>query len=117
MNIKRHTIYNLAGSISPMLVSMLTVPAYLHLIGNARYGVLALVWVFLGYFGLFDPGITRAATYHIARLHSPAERIDRESVFWTALGVNLLFGVVGALVVYIAARPLFMYAFKMPASM
>jgi len=117
MNIKRHTIYNLAGSTIPMLVSMLTVPTYLHLIGTARYGVLALVWVFLGYFGIFDPGITRAATFHLARLHSPAEAKERESVFWTALGVNLVFGIVGGIAVYAAARPLFMYTFRMPESM
>lgn len=117
MTIKRHTVYNLAGSITPMLVSMLTVPAYLHLIGSARYGVLALTWLFLGYFGLFDPGITRAATFHIARLHARTEDRERESVFWTALGVNTFFGIVGGLVVFVAARPLFMHSFKMPESM
>src|ERR1700689_2457584 len=116
MNIKRHSIYNLAGSVGPMLVSMLTVPAYLHIIGNARYGVLALVWLFLGYFGLFDPGITRAATFHIARLHRADQNLERESVFWTALVVNTAFGVVGGVAVYFAARPLFMNAFKIPES-
>jgi O-antigen/teichoic acid export membrane protein len=114
MNIKRHTMYNLAGATVPMLVSIATVPAFLRLIGNARFGVLALVWVFLGYFGLFDPGITRAAAFHIARLDSPNDQKEREGVFWTALGVNLAFGVLGGLVVYIIARPFFMYTFKMP---
>lgn len=100
-----------------MFVSMLTVPAYLHIIGNARYGVLALVWLFLGYFGLFDPGITRAAAFHIARLHRPDQRQQRESVFWTALVVNLFFGIVGGLAVYLAARPLFMHTFNIPESL
>jgi O-antigen/teichoic acid export membrane protein/acetyltransferase-like isoleucine patch superfamily enzyme len=117
MSIRRFTIYNLTGTVVPMLVSLVTVPAYLHLIGNARYGILALVWLFLGYFGLFDPGITRAASYHIARLHSPAQDKERESVFWTALCVNLAFGVVGGIIVYLVARPLFMYTFKMPVYM
>ena len=117
MSVKRHTIYNLLGSVAPMLVSMLTVPAYLHIIGNARYGVLALVWLFLGYFGLFDPGITRAASFHIARLHRADQNAERESVFWTALAVNTVFGIVGGVAVYIAARPLFMHAFKIPESM
>ena len=100
-----------------MLVSVVTVPYYLRLIGNDRYGVLAIVWLFLGYFGLFDPGITRAAMYHIARLANDNEAEERESVFWTALAVNMIFGVVGGVVLYLAARPLFMSTFKMPLSM
>jgi O-antigen/teichoic acid export membrane protein len=117
MNVKRSTIYNLCGSIAAMLVSVVTVPAYLHIIGNARYGVLAIVWLFLGYFGLFDPGITRAATFHIARLHGPEQFRERESVFWTAVVVNLAFGIVGGVTLYFAARPIFMTTFKMPETM
>jgi O-antigen/teichoic acid export membrane protein len=116
MSVKRHAIYNLLGSVSPMLVSVVTVPAYLHLIGDARYGVLAIVWLFLGYFGLFDPGITRAATFHIARLHRPDQAKERESVFWTALAVNTAFGLVAGIAVYLIARPLFIHTFRMPAA-
>ena len=75
------------------------------------------MWLFLGYFGLFDPGITRAASYHIARLHKTEEAKQRESVFWTALLVNLGFGVAGGIILYLAARPIFMSAFKMPEVM
>lgn len=117
MSVKRHTFYNLCGAIVPSLISLVTVPAYLHLIGDARYGVLAIVWLFLGYFGLFDPGVTRAAAFHMSRLHEPNQAKERESVFWTALLVNLSFGLVGGVVLYFAARPIFMSTFKMPESM
>jgi O-antigen/teichoic acid export membrane protein len=99
-----------------MFVSIVTVPIYLHLVGPTRYGVLSIVWLFLGYFGLFDPGLSRAATYHIARLHdAPAK--ERGDVFWTALAVNAGFGIVGGLVLYEVAVPLFMSTFKMPEAM
>jgi O-antigen/teichoic acid export membrane protein len=117
MSIKRHSIYNLLGSVAPMLISMATVPLDLHRVGDARYGVLALVWGFLGYFGLFDPGITRAAQFHMARLHGPENDKERESVFWTAMSVNLAIGMVGGIVLYIVAQPLFRTTFKMPADM
>jgi O-antigen/teichoic acid export membrane protein len=117
MSIRRHTAYNLLGSLVPMVIGVVTVPIYLRLIGDVRYGVLALVWLFLGYFGLFDPGITRAALFHIARLGSPSQERERESVFWTALAINICFGLVGGLALYLAATPFFMTTFKMPASM
>jgi O-antigen/teichoic acid export membrane protein len=116
MGVGRHTLYNLAGSIVPMLPALITVPIYLHLVGATRYGVLALVWTLLGYFGLFDPGLSRAAAYQIARLHDGAAK-DRESVFWTAMAVNLGFGLVGGVVFYFGARPLFSWAFKMPEAL
>ncbi|MCU1323327.1 MAG: polysaccharide biosynthesis protein [Acidobacteriaceae bacterium] len=117
MGVRRHTLYNLGGSIIPILVGVVAVPIYLRLIGDARYGILAIVWLFLGYFGMFDPGITRAALFHIARLSNPGQEKERESVFWTALAVNLLFGLVGGIVLYFAAKPFFLSAFKMPESM
>ena len=116
MSVGRHTLYNLAGSVTPMFVSIVTVPIYLHMVGPTRYGVLSIVWLFLGYFGLFDPGLSRAATYHIARLHdAPAK--ERGDVFWTALVVNTGFGIVGGVVLYLVARPVFLHEFKMPEGM
>lgn len=117
MSLKRDTLYNVLGSLAPVLIGMVTVPIYLHLIGDARYGVLGLVWLFLGYFGAFDPGISRAATFHIARLHLDEQSKERESVFWTALLVNIAFGLAGAITVYAIARPLFSHFFKMPDAM
>ncbi len=114
---KRNTAYNLLGSFVPMAVGVVTVPIYLRLIGDARYGVLALVWLFLGYFGLFDPGITRAALFHIAKLGDREQQIERENVFWTALAINLCFGLIGGVVLYFAARPFFITTFKMPYNM
>ncbi len=117
MSLKKNTLYNLFGSLAPMVVSVVTVPIFLRVIGDARYGVLALVWLFLGYFGLFDPGVARAAEFHIARLHGKELDKERESVFWTALLINLGFGLVGGLVAYLIARPVFLTAFKMPENM
>ena len=117
MGVQRNTVYNLLGSFIPLIVGVVTVPIYLRLIGEARYGVLALVWLFLGYFGLFDPGITRAALFHIARLDGSKHEKERESVFWTALAINFCFGLVGGIVLYVAGKPFFMSTFKMPESM
>jgi O-antigen/teichoic acid export membrane protein len=111
LSIRRNSIYNLAGSIVPLVVSLFTIPIYLNLIGEARYGVLAIAWLLLGYFGLFDLGLGRATAQRIAVLHdAPSE--ERAQTFWTALTLNVGLGVFGGLLLWPAATYFFGHVFQ-----
>ncbi len=109
----RHTLYNLGGSLVPMAVALVTVPLYLRAIGDIRYGVLAIAWLFVGYFGLFDLGISRATTFHVAQLADSVPEV-RERVFWTAAALNLLFGLIGGVVLFSVAHVVFAAGFNIP---
>jgi O-antigen/teichoic acid export membrane protein len=110
VSIRKHTLYNLVGSFLPMGLSLLTIPLYIHLIGESRYGILALVWLLVGYFGLFDLGLGRATAQRIAAL--PADdKAARAGTFWTALAMNAALGVVGGLIIWPAAVYFFGHVF------
>ena len=99
MSIRKHTLYNLIGALLPMALSLVTIPLYIGLIGDARYGVLAVAWLLLDYFGLFDLGLGRATAQRIAAL-ADAGPEQRATSFWTALTINVGVGVIGGLVIW-----------------
>lgn len=116
MSISRNASYNLIGSIVPMVLALATVPLYLALVGADRYGVLAIAFLLLGYFGLFDLGLGRATTYRIAALKDAPPQAQAD-VFWTAILVNILMGAVGSAVLYFAADYFFANVFKVDAAL
>ncbi len=86
-----------------MFISLITVPVYLRFIGEARYGVLVLVWLFLGYFEFFDFGVGKATANQMARLRdSPTSA--REAAFWTGALINGILGLLGGLVLLVAGH-------------
>lgn len=87
---------NVFGAVVPLVVGLVTVPVYVRHIGDARYGVLSIVWVLLGYFGFLDLGLSRASANALARLrHAP--QWARARVLVTTLVLNLGLGLFGSL--------------------
>jgi O-antigen/teichoic acid export membrane protein len=111
MSVARNTIFNLGGAILPLVLSIVTVPIYLHLVGQERFGILAIVWLLLGYFGLFDLGTGRAIQYRIAGLHGAAKQVSADA-FWSALMLNVMTSLIAMLAMWVAAHYFFATSFK-----
>ena len=58
----RHSLYNLLGLGLPLVVAVFCIPVLIHGLGEARFGLLTLIWAVVSYFGLFDLGLGRALT-------------------------------------------------------
>lgn len=116
MSIKKNTSYNLMGAVLSLGLSLFTIPIYIRLIGDARYGVLAVAWLLLGYFGLFDLGLGRATAQRIASL-GRAPQNQMASAFWTALAINVSLGVIGGLIIWPVALYFFGHVFSVDAEL
>jgi O-antigen/teichoic acid export membrane protein len=106
MGIARNTGYNIAGSVIPLVVSIVTVPLYIHTVGVERYGVLALCWLILGFMGFMNLGMGPAVAQRLASLHAAGDD-ERSRVLWTAIWLNLAMGAVAALLVLLFAGAYF----------
>lgn len=91
-SIRRNATLTLGGHLATLGVALATIPAYIRALGDARYGVLLLVWVLLGYFSLFDIGLGQATNQRMATLrHAPA--VERSRLLWTAVSMTTVVGV------------------------
>jgi O-antigen/teichoic acid export membrane protein len=111
LSVGRFTSYNILGSVVPLVLTFVTVPLYIHLVGIERVGILSLAWLLLGYFGLFDLGLGKATAFRIAAQRDAPPQ-DRAATLWGALIVNVGMGVIGGLILWAAAHIYFTHYFK-----
>ena len=97
MSVARHTAYNFIGAVVPIAVSLITVPLYLQVIGLDRYGVLAICWLLVGYFGLFELGLGPASAQRIAEMKDRPPQA-RSDLLWNALWLALAVGSLGGVI-------------------
>jgi O-antigen/teichoic acid export membrane protein len=102
VSISKHVAANLAGSAVPLVVALATIPTYVRTVGEERFGVLALIWAVLNYFGFMDLGFGRAVTQRLSQLGAADPREDNELV-WSGLATAFGMGVVGGAAIYFAA--------------
>jgi O-antigen/teichoic acid export membrane protein len=92
----KSSAWNLIGQGAPILFALITVPLLLKTIGEARYGFLTVVWVLIGYLGLFDFGVGKAMTRVVAERLGQGDRSGAGVVAKAALMMMLGIGLVSA---------------------
>jgi len=91
--------WNLLASVLPLAAALLAMPWLAHRLGTERFGLLALAWVLIGYFGLFEFGLGRALTKFVAERTGRPSAADLPVVCSTALGLAVAAGLLGGLMV------------------
>lgn len=99
-----HTVYNMLGLGAPLLVAVVTIPLLITGLGEARFGLLTLIWAVASYFGLFDLGLGRALTQQLSAALARGESAAAGRLVGTALAMMMALGV-GAGVLMASAAP------------
>jgi len=95
----RNVVWNLLGTGAPLLVAIVAIPLLIEGLGTARFGVLTLAWMVVGYFSLFDLGLGRALTKLVAERLGKGQDDEIPALIWTAMSLMAVLGVLGAVVV------------------
>jgi len=110
----RNTIWNLIGHLIPLIVAIFAIPPLIRILGTDRFGVLALAWVVIGYFSLFDLGLGRALTQLVARRLGAGQEKEIPPFAWTGLILVLILGLIGTLILGLSSPWLVQDALNIP---
>ena len=115
--IKANFVFNVAGPIVSLVVALITTPVYISHIGLARYGLLAIIWKLLGYFGFLDLGLSRASANALAKLRDPSSRGERAKVLVTTFWLNMCLGAAGGIIFYFTGIYFIEHLLTVPADL
>lgn len=115
-SIARNTILNFGGLSLPLLVGVAVMPIITRNMGAVRFGLLGLTLALLEYSGLFDLGLGRATTKHVAEKLATGEDEISHLVIGSVVS-QLAFGAVGGILFALAAPIFANQVFVIPADM
>lgn len=79
----------------PVPVALVAIPALIAGMGQERFGILTIAWALMGYFGVFDLGLSRATTTYMARALHDRDDAAARRIYWSSTSAHLVLGVVG----------------------
>jgi O-antigen/teichoic acid export membrane protein len=112
-----NTLWNLLGNCFPVVVAVVCLPILKRALGTERLGIISLAWVVIGYFGLFDLGLSRALTKLVAERVGQRRESEIPSLIWTSLFLMAGLATVGAILTFLLAPLLVERLLKVPASL
>lgn len=112
-----NTLWNLFGNCFPVVVAVVCLPLLKRGLGTERLGIISLAWVVIGYFSLFDLGLSRALTKLVAERIGQRRQPEIPSLVWTSLFLMTAVGIVGSVLTLCLTRLLVERLLKVPPSL
>lgn len=92
---------NFGAQLLVVVVAFICLPILVKLLSPTDFGLLSLLWAVIGYFTLFDFGISRAVTKLLASLRGNDDEQELSSIIWASLVVGTSIGLFGMLLLYV----------------
>jgi O-antigen/teichoic acid export membrane protein len=102
----RGAAWSFGGIFIPAIVGIAAMPTIVHGLGDERFGVLALAWAVVGYFGLFDLGLGRAVTRRASELMALRDEDRLRTAVWTSWYLMLVLGLGAAALALVVTHAL-----------
>lgn len=95
----RNTLWSLLGTGLPLGVAAVAIPILIDGLGTERFGLLSIIWVTIGYFSVFDLGLSRALTKLVAERLGDGGDQEIPQLVITALVLIGALGIAAAIIV------------------
>ena len=115
--LRRNLVVNLLGLALPLVAALFAVPPLIGALGEVRFGVLALAWALVSYFGLFDLGVGRALTQGVARRLDTPQQAELPGLIASGMIFLAVLGLVSGLTLLLLAPWLTAHVLHPPAAM
>lgn len=109
-----NSFYNLVGQLIPIVIGFITIPTLIHFLGMGRFGLLSLLWAFLGYLAFFDLGLSRAIIKLGAELKAEKKIQELPQSVWTTIWITLGLTLIGATALIVISKYLVQHYFNIP---
>lgn len=116
-NILKNSFYNIMGQGLPLAIGLVCIPQLISKLGIERFGLLSLVWIFLGYLAFFDLGLGRAIIKIISEQLGRGNRDAISRFFWTTIWIIFGLSLIGSVVSLVFAHTFMIEVFKIPESL
>jgi len=112
-----NVVWNLVGTGLPLIVGLWAIPILIDGLGNERFGLLAIIWMGIGYFSLFDLGIGRALTKLIAERLGREDNVGLSQLISVGLRLMAGIGIITAIIVAVITPYLMDHLLQVPDTM
>lgn len=115
--IARSALLNLLGHAAPLLAALFLVPILVARLDAGRFGFLALAWVLIAYFSVFDLGFGRALSRLVAERMGSGRDAELSVLSRTAITLTFALGALAGAALWFLADFLCLRVLRLPAAL
>lgn len=104
LSFSHNSLLNFLSQIFAVGISILCVPVILRQLGNEQFGLLSLLWIFLGYFSYLDIGVGQAAVKFLSESVARNERHRASDIVRSVTKLSILLGVASGAAVFLLSK-------------